>query len=132
MMKACSGCSQILKISCFHKNRSKKDGLSVRCKVCNNKQSSKYRKRHWEQLNLAQSQRRAEIKKWIDKIKKSHVCVVCGNSDYRVLDFHHKMGIKEFNIADALTLSKTKIEAEMTKCELVCANCHRIKTFYME
>lgn len=61
-----------------------------------------------------------------------HPCVDCGESDPIVLDFDHIDGkTKCFSIANrAGTYSNTeKLVAEMAKCEIRCANCHRRKTY---
>ena len=57
-------------------------------------------------------------------------CIDCGISDIRVLEFDHVRGVKHKNISD---LSKhgasiKKLQEEIDKCEVRCANCHRIKT----
>jgi Zn finger protein HypA/HybF involved in hydrogenase expression len=60
---------------------------------------------------------------------KQHPCVDCGNSDVRVLDFDHR-GDKSFGIGAAISgghLSWAKILIEIAKCEVRCANCHRIR-----
>jgi hypothetical protein len=46
-----------------------------------------------------------------------------------VLDFDH-LGEKSYNVSDAIArvLSWARIELEIAKCEVVCANCHRIRT----
>jgi hypothetical protein len=47
-----------------------------------------------------------------------------------VMDFDHVKGRKAFAIGDGLRTGKSfeKIVAEIKKCELVCSNCHRIRT----
>jgi predicted HNH restriction endonuclease len=52
-------------------------------------------------------------------------CRICGyNTCPAALDFHHIEDMeKEFNISS--TMSWAKIEPELAKCVLVCANCHR-------
>jgi hypothetical protein len=62
--------------------------------------------------------------------KKTCFCSKCGNDDYRVLEFHH-IQEKEFNIGDSINrgFSKEKILLEIKKCEILCANCHRIETY---
>jgi hypothetical protein len=55
-------------------------------------------------------------------------CVDCGNSDIRVLEFDH---IKEKNTDVSILLSNGKLkrlQEEIKLCEVVCANCHRIRT----
>jgi hypothetical protein len=57
-----------------------------------------------------------------------HRCVICGYDKHPgVLDFHHiDPSTKSFGISSGgLSRSWVKIEAELKKCILVCANCHR-------
>jgi hypothetical protein len=73
--------------------------------------------------------------KYIEDYKKICICADCGISgkDYpRILDFHHVRGKKKFDISahSKLTLSLNKIKEEINKCDIVCANCHRIRTIY--
>jgi len=72
---------------------------------------------------------------FIDTYKRARSCIDCGFSGKEfpyVLDFDHKKGSgKKFNIGSwrHSVLSITAIEKEIEKCELVCANCHRKRTF---
>ncbi len=63
---------------------------------------------------------------------RSHPCVDCGIDDPIVLDFDHLPQFeKRFAIARAInasTRSWQSIIAEIEKCEVVCANCHRRRT----
>jgi len=61
----------------------------------------------------------------------THPCVDCGESDVRVLEFDHVRGTK---IASVSELVNTKhrwesIQQEIDKCEVRCANHHRIRTY---
>ena len=60
----------------------------------------------------------------------SHPCADCGALDIRVLEFDHVQGVKYGDVGRILTnaTSWPRIEAEIAKCEVRCANCHRIKT----
>jgi predicted HNH restriction endonuclease len=53
-------------------------------------------------------------------------CALCGyNKCIQALQFHHVMGQKDFAISVlGHTKSWKKIEKELKKCELLCANCH--------
>jgi hypothetical protein len=65
---------------------------------------------------------------WIDEYKENKGCCKCGLNDYRVLEFHHKDGSKkEFSIAEVSTkgYGLEKINKELEKCSVICANCHR-------
>lgn len=65
----------------------------------------------------------------VDIIKCKQGCLRCKIKDPRVLEFHHlDTGKKEFNIADYYYshYSFERLEQEIEKCVIVCANCHRI------
>ena len=63
---------------------------------------------------------------------KSGPCADCGNRfETCCMDFDHKDGSsKLFNIGTMFAhhYSMELIKEELAKCELVCANCHRIRT----
>ncbi|MFY9714573.1 MAG: hypothetical protein WAK00_13965 [Microbacterium sp.] len=63
---------------------------------------------------------------------RTHPCVDCGETDPVVLDFDHLPGLpKKFEVARAVNASTrawSTIAAEIMKCEVVCANCHRRRT----
>ena len=48
-----------------------------------------------------------------------------------VMDFDHRRGKKKFSICVAAQRgwSIKTIQEEIDKCDAVCANCHRIRTF---
>ena len=54
-------------------------------------------------------------------------CSKCGYSKfYGALEFHHRNpSEKEFDWKKTRLLSKDKMIAEVKKCDLLCANCHR-------
>lgn len=58
-------------------------------------------------------------------------CIDCGMSDIRYLDHDHVRGIKKFGVSRMVRSSTHSWEAvkkEIEKCDIRCANCHRIKT----
>lgn len=74
---------------------------------------------------------RQEITEKIRELKHLKPCVDCSFPyPYWVMQFDHLEG-KEANIADMprRLWSWDRIQAEIDKCELVCANCHAERTF---
>jgi len=66
-----------------------------------------------------------------DKVRaymSTHPCVVCGFSDPRALDFHHRdPKTKTATVSQLLTQRKeAELWTEVEKCDVMCANCHRI------
>lgn len=65
----------------------------------------------------------------ISTLKSEKGCTRCKIKDPGVLEFHHlDTNKKEFNIADYYYshFSFEKLNAEIAKCVIICANCHRI------
>lgn len=79
-----------------------------------------------------QHDRRSQITKFIQEYKQSVGCKDCGeNYPFFLLDFDH-LDDKEFDVSSyrTKTLSLEKVKAEIAKCDVVCANCHRSRTYY--
>lgn len=71
-----------------------------------------------------------EIQIWYEAIK-SNPCTDCGNKfPTCCMDFDHISEDKTAKIGQLAThcTDKQIIQEEIDKCELVCANCHRIRT----
>ena len=80
--------------------------------------------------NLAYAlKRQAERQEFLNEIKNVP-CKDCGNSyPPYCMDFDHVDGDKSGNLSEMKSYSLERILAEIAKCEIVCANCHRIRTF---
>lgn len=64
-------------------------------------------------------------KDFVDDIKKGNKCCKCGENRYYLLDFHHiDPNIKLFNLGEATKHNISKIKEEISKCILLCRNCH--------
>lgn len=83
-----------------------------------------YRRNHAEMLRKKKEQRLSRIA-YVNSFKTC--CLMCGNADPRVIDFHH-VEKKISSVAELKTnsASRAKIAAEIAKCIQLCANCHRI------
>ena len=78
-------------------------------------------------------QRRARVREFVRAFKETHSCRDCGMSyPHYVMDFDHVFGVKTADVSDLMSrgsCSIHRIQTEITKCQLVCANCHRKRTF---
>lgn len=74
--------------------------------------------RHW-----MQARRRVT-----DSIKAERGCADCGCSDPAVLEFHHVDRTTKTDTVGRMTgRSLEQVLAEVEKCDVLCANCHRIR-----
>ena len=73
--------------------------------------------------------RRAEVGQKIIDYLREHPCVDCGERDIVVLEFDH-IGDKVADVSAYAGGGRTwaRVRAEIEKCEVRCANCHRRKT----
>lgn len=97
-----------------------KDGHLSWCRKCTVKRYA-----------AGKAKRQRELLAYIQAIKVARGCVDCGyNANPVALDFDHLPGTeKKHRIATmAAGLRRELIDAEIAKCEVVCANCHRIRT----
>lgn len=61
---------------------------------------------------------------------KSVPCMDCNKVyPWYVMDFDHVRGEKKFNIGASRHCGINKIKEEIEKCEIVCSNCHRFRTY---
>jgi len=78
------------------------------------------------------AERRAPRQAIADKIKMDAGCMDCGlRPKYaQVLEFDHRPDeIKLFHVSDRISTGTMEdMLAEIAKCDVVCANCHRIRT----
>jgi len=65
---------------------------------------------------------------WMAQYKLDAGCADCGYNEHpHALDFDH-VEEKEFNVSQGQDKSYKILKEEIAKCDVVCANCHRIRT----
>ena len=91
-----------------------------------------YRKRWYancKESRIKQIRAREDsISKWYRSYKKTLSCSKCPESDWRCLDFHHRDStLKILNISVMVNTGASieTIKKEISKCDVLCANCHR-------
>ncbi|MCE9548968.1 hypothetical protein K8Q98_01045 [Candidatus Nomurabacteria bacterium] len=97
----------------------------------------RYMKEVWYPLNKIKHIQyvkniKSKINEYVLNYKKTGKCMDCGflGKDYpQVLDFDHRKD-KKFNVSEYRyhTSGINKVKEEIEKCDLVCANCHRVRT----
>ena len=99
------------------------------CRPCHKEyRSAHYAKNRQRYINKAADYRREAKRKFVEWLM-TQSCSDCGVSDYRVLEFDHVGLDKEFNVSTGVgSYSLDRMQTEIAKCEIVCANCHRIRT----
>lgn len=105
------------------------------CKICHNKYVRGKYQANKEANRARQAARTKELMEQnvpIVNELKSSPCMDCGGSFPPVaMDFDHREATsKKAQVSDMLRsgYSLLTILAEIDKCDLVCANCHRIRT----
>lgn len=82
------------------------------------------RRREIDRKRRAQSKGR----QYINKLKGAP-CTDCGETFHPdAMEFDHVRGEKWRNISRLTSASVDTIRKEIAKCDLVCANCHRVRT----
>ncbi len=79
-------------------------------------------------------ERKRKIKTWLSNYKKELICQSCGENHIACLEFHHRESQnKDIILARVVNngWSLKRIQIEIDKCQVLCANCHR-KVHYKE
>lgn len=133
--KYCGTCKLIKNKDEFNKNSLNKDGLNTICRECSKKRSKRYYAENPIKHKKEVSKRRKlvvhENRKQLINYLKTHPCIDCGETNVIVLEFDHRDDVKkDFNISESTNsgYSWNRIKNEIDKCDVRCANCHRIKT----
>jgi hypothetical protein len=102
-----------------------------RCKACQSlmDKESYQRNGRKERIRSRQIASRTVVREFVWQYKSTHPCVDCGESDPIVLDFDH-LDNKLYNVSIMVDHSLKDVQAEIAKCEVRCANCHRRVTHY--
>lgn len=98
------------------------------CKLCVAIKANAWNKANRER-KLEQARRYSQSKKLLAIEYMGGKCVDCEQAYHpSVYDFHH-IGGKDMNPSQALKGSFESAKAELDKCVLLCANCHRVRHF---
>jgi hypothetical protein len=129
VFRLCAMCGRRKPSSEFHNSRT---GQFTYCRDCRCAYDRRY---YAERGRAARSARnRAAIdaaRTWMASIKKGAPCADCGGVfPVYVMHWDHLPGFEKVADISAMVGHRTRVAilAELEKCELVCANCHVIRT----
>lgn len=121
-MLQCRQCNHQGEFEDFVRENRSPNGRTNLCRVCQRKRN-----------NNVRNGRRKFYRQLLDELKTTP-CHDCGGlyPPY-VMDFDHVRGEKMFGLSKVVNqlqdLPLDVVLAEVAKCEIVCANCHRIRTY---
>ena len=133
LSKSCKVCGESKPLSEFHKNKQCSMGVVGTCRTCTGDRISRWysdnRKRRQEVANEKNRKRKRQlVEHFGDK------CLDCGQSFPQcVYQFHHlDPKEKDVNPSYAITQKPSKMWEELSKCVMLCANCHLIRHYGKE
>lgn len=131
MLRTCRICNEEKPTEAFNK---KGAYLQSYCKEC----QRAYTRQHYARNKEAYKARAVAHNKEVDELfrklkseRKNRPCMDCGKTyPPYVMDFDHRDGLTKCYTLAATNhaVGRATLEAEMEKCDVVCANCHRIRT----
>jgi hypothetical protein len=114
--------------------RSSPDGYQGLCKSCMIVSTRKWQQDNRKRYLAYQRKHASPLRAELIDYKESHPCTECGlYYPYFMMSFDHPPGADK--VADISTLStggrlrgRERLWAEIGKCDLVCLNCHALRT----
>jgi len=134
--KTCNKCKQVKDLEVdFGVKSSNRDGRNRACKECHRGYTSNHYAEN-KSYYVAKARVRNDVQRdllaGIVNAAKQIPCPDCGRTHPPcVMDFDHIRGKKTLDISVMVlrAVSEETLRLEMSKCEIVCSNCHRIRTF---
>ena len=130
--RKCYRCGEVKPAEAFAWRRRRKLQRDSFCRPCRKAYGREHylanRQRYVAQARMNKQRLARERTAYLLEYFDAHPCSDCGETDPTVLEFDH-LRDKAFNIGQALPYRNwDSILAEIEKCEVVCANCHRRRT----
>jgi len=99
--------------------------------------AKEYRIKYPERLAITRYKRALQIREYLQLVKEQTPCADCGKQyPYYVMEFDHinsdrtRRGKNGNGCIGSLTSQRWNVVLqELAKCEVVCANCHRVRTW---
>lgn len=131
-MRRCGRCGARKPPDEFAWRRRARDQRDNYCRPCRatykREHYARNKRRYIDSANRRTKRIVAERTAYLVAFLREHPCVDCGESDPIVLEFDH-LRDKKFGIGQGMRDRPWQdVLAEIEKCDVVCANCHRRRT----
>jgi len=134
-MKHCNKCDRDLPVEDFAWKNTKAGTRQSQCKSCHRAYSKNHyvaRPSLYKEKSKKSNKTYAELNRtWLAQYLTANPCVDCGESDINCLQFDH---IEQLNNGKARRIgayvngSLKRLQQEVAKCHVRCANCHYKRT----
>lgn len=123
--KYCGHCNTEKSVDAFNRRGSK---YNAWCRDCSKGWYRENKVKHVANCVRNRKSLIADNRTKLMEYLRSHPCVDCGEAELNVLEFDHVRGKKLLEVTKLLDRRWGLVSAEIEKCEVRCANCHRRKT----
>ncbi len=140
MKKTCTKCGHAKDLEDFVKNSRRKDSRGSWCLVCCRAFKKEKRREYGESARRWRGENRERTRayfrrsndchrEFLDDMKKGRSCIDCGeNHPSPCMEFDHVRGEKVAGVSSMINWRREAVLKEAAKCDLVCVNCHRVRT----
>ncbi len=129
VMKLCGSCLALKPLDECHRRG---QGRQTWCKPCRRLYDREYHHRTRERRLAQKRLQHKRMVAWYRDLKSSTPCADCGSTfNHAAMSWDHLPGFEKLDDVSSLVSrhNKALILAEIQKCELVCANCHAVRSF---
>lgn len=130
----CNKCSVEKSPEDFHWKDKKNQKRSNQCKSCEREYGKNwYKNNSKRQVELTKARTKKSVKekkRYVFDYLKKNPCIVCGEKNPIKLEFDHVRAEKKNSICQLVIdgCGWEALQNEIAKCEVRCANCHKLKT----
>ena len=131
-MKRCSSCKELIPFTHFKISARNKDGYQTDCISCRKEYNRKWYLKNQQRLKSKAQSRNKEYYESNTDLINAHKDVPCKDCNVKYnswqMDFDH-LENKSWDVSQMKHHSPKTVLKEIQKCEVVCSNCHRNRTY---
>ena len=128
-VKVCGKCKKMRPEADFHRRG---PILQAWCRECRKSYDAEYHARNRARRRERRRLKAIEFRQWYWALKESLPCTDCGKFfPHPAMTWDHLPGYEKRDDVGSLTRTSSRrvVLDEIAKCEIVCANCHALRTF---